>query len=275
MVPPPSSSRTASSARRMPPSSASTARLMLVLACGSSRRYFLDSELPTLDGQDILRVAPGPWDHRDVPTVHADTTLLPDDLLIPALKALMKLPGAAQACDPLTRRPRADATEYCLAVYRTPEDWRVSWPVRNLSGERSACNPPFGGVEDADFGRDMPIFGFAHNHPCGTAMSSADLRVSPAMRAPEGHWTLVEYAVTPVGGPARDSTGRPIPAWAWLATGPIDAPHLFKWNLAGEVQQWDEGARRRGTSRRPANLDAPATSRTRFHPLVANPPWTR
>lgn len=182
-----------------------TLLLMLTLACSSSRRYFLSSELSSLEGNDVLRIAPGPWEHDDVPVMYSDESSAPDDLLIPALKTLMTLPGASEACDPSTGRPRGDAAEYCLAVYRTPDDWRVSWPIRNLMGERSACTPPFGGVEDKDFGRNLPVLGFAHNHPCGTDMSSSDLKVFPAMKTTEGHWTMVEYAVAPNGTPARDS----------------------------------------------------------------------
>ncbi len=233
----------------------------LVLACAPSRRYFLSSELPILEGRDVLRVAPGPWENGDVPAVYSDAATVPDDLLIPALKTLMTLPGATDACEPSTGRPRADAAEYCLAVYRTAEDWRVSWPIRNLTGERSACSPPFGGVDDKDFGRDLPIFGFAHNHPCGTNVSSSDLRVSPAMKSAEGHWSMVEYAVAPNGKPARDSRGQLIPAWAWLATGRAVAPRIYKWNLAGEVFRWSETGKRwdfQATCepQRPSNLSA-------------------
>ncbi|MCK8498874.1 hypothetical protein [Myxococcus fulvus] len=218
--------------------------LTFILACAPARRYFSSSELATLDNRDILRVAPGPWEHDAVPTVYSNATDVPDDLIIPALATLMTLPGATDACDPSTGRPRADAAEYCLAVYRTPEDWRVSWPIRNLTGERSACTPPFGGVEDKDFGRQLPVFGFAHNHPCGTNMSSSDLRVSPAMKSPEGQWTMVEYAVAPDGSPARDARGQLVPVWAWLATGSSARPRIYKWNPLGEVFRWNAAAKR-------------------------------
>jgi hypothetical protein len=39
---------------------------------------------------------------------------------------------------------------------------------------------------------------------------------------------------------ARDSQGRPIPAWAWLATGHLDAPRFYKWNPVGEVFRWND-----------------------------------
>ncbi|RKH67937.1 hypothetical protein [Corallococcus aberystwythensis] len=218
--------------------------LVLVFACASPRLYFLSSELPQLENNSKLIVAPGPWTHPDVPVVYADLGAVPDDLVLPALKTLMALPGAADACDGNTGRPRPDATEYCLAVYRTPKDWRVSWPVRKQMGERRGCQPPMGGVVDQDFGSDLPIFGFAHNHPCGTDMSSADLRVFPAVRLGEARWTMIEYAVAPGGKPARDSRGRPIAAWAWLATGHADTPRFLKWNFEGEVFRWSEPERR-------------------------------
>lgn len=213
----------------------------LVLACASSRLYFLDSELPRLEGESSLVVAPGPWEHRDVPVVYSDAPHVPDDLVLPTLKALMALPGAADACDPNTGRPRRDAAEYCVALYRTPQDWRVSWPIRNMTSELGSCNPPLEGVEDKDFGSDLPVVGFAHNHPCGTRVSSADLKVFPAMKSGEGQWMMVEFAVSPSGKPARDAQGRLIPAWGWLATGRLDEPLFYKWNLTGKVFRWSEG----------------------------------
>jgi hypothetical protein len=152
----------------------------------------------------------------------------------------MALPGAADACDPNTGLPRKDATEYSVAIYRTPKDWRVSWPVRNLTGELSSVMPPFGGVEDEEFGRDLPIFGFAHNHPCGTNISSPDLDVFPWMKTGEGQWVMVAYGVTPSGKLARNSRGQLIPAWAWLAAGHQAEPRFFKWNSQGKVFSWSE-----------------------------------
>jgi hypothetical protein len=87
-----------------------------------------------------------------------------------------------------------------------------------MIGQFSSCSPPLGGVEDKDFGGGLPVFGFAHNHPCGTSMSSPDLRVFPVMKSGEGRWMMVEYAVSPNGKPALDSQGQLIPAWGWLAT---------------------------------------------------------
>ncbi len=211
---------------------------LLVLACTGSRLYFVDSELLKVEGNPRLVVAPGPWEHKDLPEFYSDAASVPDDLVLAALKALMALPGATDACDSNTGRPRRDAAEYCVAFYRTPDDWRVSWPIRNLMGELNSCNPPLGGVEDKDFGRDLPIFGFAHNHPCGTSMSSSDLKVFPVGRSTESGWMMVEYAMAPNGTPARNSRGELIPAWGWLATGRADAPRFYKWNAAGEVFQW-------------------------------------
>lgn len=218
---------------------------MLVVSCASthSRRYFLSSELPRLEGNARLMVAPGPWEHPDVPVVYGEMGAVPDDLVLPALKAMMVLPGAADACDANTGQPRPDATEYCLAIYRTPKDWRVSWPVRKQMGERGACQPPLGGVADQDSGSDMPIFGFAHNHPCGTDMSSADLLVFPAVKVGEARWTMIEYAVSPAGSPARDARGQPIPAWAWLVAGHAESLRFLKWNFAGEVFRWSGSER--------------------------------
>ena len=209
----------------------------LAVACSGVRRYYVESELPKLEGRSDLLVAPGPW--PVVPGVLASLDGVPDDLVLSALKALMDLPGAADSCDEWGR-PRPDASEYCIAVYRTPEDWRVTWPIRKLLDAHSSCVPPFGGVEDTDFGRELPVFGYAHNHTCGLFASSSDLGNFPAAMAPSGVWVFVGYGTTPSGELAQDSRGRLIPAWAWLATGHRDAPRFYKWNPAGEVFKWDE-----------------------------------
>jgi hypothetical protein len=186
----------------------------------------------------------GTWNHDDIAAVVSDASDIPDDLVVPTLKALMGLPGASDACDPNTGYPRPDATEYCVAIYRTPEDWRVSWPIRGLTGEQSRCKPPFGGVEDEDFGRDLPVLGFAHNHPCGTIMSGPDLTIFPLVKSGEGVWMMVAYGATPSGRLVRDSRGRLIPAWHWLATGRRDTPRFYKWNPAGELFKWSEDTKR-------------------------------
>ena len=117
----------------------------------------------------------------------------------------------------------------------------MTWPIRKLMNSHSSCVPPFGGVEDADFGRGLPVFGYAHNHPCGLFASSLDLGNFPTAKAPSGAWVFVGYGITPSGEFARDSHGMPIPAWAWLATGVRDAPRFYRWNPAGEVFRWNEG----------------------------------
>ena len=207
------------------------------LACSDARRYYSHAELPKLEDNALLSVAPGPWPL--VPTVISDAASIPDDLVLPTLTALMDLPGASEACDPNTGRPRPDAAEYCVAVYRTPEDWRVSWPIHNVAASSNACLPPYGGVDDADFGRDLPVFGYAHNHPCAADVSSKDLTVWPAMKAGEAAWVMVAYGATPGGRLARDSRGELVPAWGWLATGHRSAQRFYKWNRAGEVFKWD------------------------------------
>jgi len=133
------------------------------------------------------------------------------------------------------------AAEYCIAVYRTPRDWRASWPIRSLTDELGSCQPPYGGVEDEDFGREVFIFGFAHNHPCGTAHpSNPDLEVFPMVKMVDGTWTMVAYAASPAGKVAIDSRGQPIPAWTWLATSHLNDPRFYKWNHSGEVYKWSE-----------------------------------
>ena len=217
--------------------------VLLGLGCLSPRLYYVWTELPHLENDAELAVVPGPWKRNDVPVVISDAVSPPDDLVLSTLRALMSLPGAVEACDPNSGTPRTDASEYCVAIYKTPQDWRVSWPIRELTGESSSCQPPFGGVDDEDFGRDLPIFGFAHNHPCGANMSSPDLSIFPALKTGEGLWTMVSYATTPSGRLARDSSGSLIPAWHWLATGRVGAPRFLKWNPAGEVFLWMEGKR--------------------------------
>jgi hypothetical protein len=215
--------------------------LTLAIACTAARRYYLQTELPYLEGDITLIVGPGPW--PNVPVVAANQDTVPDDLILSTLKALMALPGAADACDSFGQ-PRADATEYCVAVYRTPQDWRVTWPIRNLVKAHSSCPPPFGGVEDADFGRGLSVFGYAHNHPCGLFASSRDLGNFPTAKEPEGKWVFVAYATTSSGELARDSRGQLISAWGWLATGHVDEPRFYKWNPAGEVFSWSEYAKK-------------------------------
>ncbi|WP_240356204.1 hypothetical protein [Myxococcus eversor] len=192
------------------------------IGCAASRRYYLHSELPKLEKDDALTIAPGPW--PEVPAVVSEVASVPDDLVLPALHALMALPGAMGACDANSQRPRADASEYCLAIYRTPEDWRVSWPIRNTQRSMDACVPPFGGVTDADFQGELPVFGYAHNHPCGTGISGQDLSVWPFAKVGDGAWTMVAYGTTSSGKLARDSNGQLIPAWGWLVTGYPSAP---------------------------------------------------
>ncbi|GEL72498.1 hypothetical protein MVI01_42820 [Myxococcus virescens] len=215
--------------------------MALGIACSSGRSHYTHEEVPKLGGEDAFPVAPGPW--PQVPAVFSDSANVPDDLVIPTLTALMALPGSAGACDASTGRPRPDAAEYCVALYRTPEDWRVSWPLRNVANASGTCQPPWGGVDDADFGRELPIFGYAHNHPCGSGISSQDLSVWPLAKSGEGVWIMVAYGTTPSGKLARDSRGQLIPAWGWLATGQRDAPLFYKWNQQGQVYQWDEGGK--------------------------------
>ena len=214
---------------------------VLALACSGTRLYYLISELPSVKDRSDVVIGPGPW--PAVPTVLASPDRVPDDLVLPTLRALMNLPGAADSCD-AWGQPRPDATEYCVAVYRTPEDWRVTWPIRKLAAPQNSCVPPYGGVDDADFGRGWPVFGYAHNHPCGLFASSRDLETFPTAKSPEGAWVFVGYATTPSGEPARDSSGQVIAAWAWLATGPRDEPRFYKWNPAGEVFRWNEEKKR-------------------------------
>ncbi|AFE05529.1 hypothetical protein COCOR_03952 [Corallococcus coralloides DSM 2259] len=227
---------------RLPSSRRGTTQIALgvfvwtLFSCSGTKRYYLSEELRRREDNSFLSIAPGPW--PDVPSVIEDVAHVPDDLVLSTLSSLMGLPGAADACDASTGRPRADATEYCVALYRTPRDWRVSWPVRSASGASKTCWPPFGGVDDADFGDDLPVFGYAHNHPCGTGASSQDLESWPRLKAGEEGWVLVAYAATPSGRLARDSRGEPIPAWGWLATGPRSAPRFYKWNQSGAVFRW-------------------------------------
>ncbi len=229
--------------RSSPPRWAFLAVSVLLWACTGRRLFYLHSELPKLNEDALYAVAPGPWDHGSVPVVHSETGQVPDELVIPTLKALMALPGATVTCDPTSGRSPSHAAEYCLAIYKTPADWRASWPVRSLVEETSLCSPPYGGVEDEDFGRDVSVVGFAHNHPCGRHMSSPDLGVFPIniRNAGSDVWELVVYAETPTGSLARNSRGELIPTWAWLATRHRDEPRLYKWNPTGEVFLWNEG----------------------------------
>ena len=211
--------------------------LAVALSCTSARLYYLHNELPRLEGSSTLVVGPGPW--PQVPAVIVSSDSVPDEVVLSTLKALMRLPGAADACDAYGHA-RADAAEYCVAAYKTPREWRVTWPIRKLVDAQSSCKPPFGGVEDADFGRGLPIFGYAHNHTCGLFASSRDMETFPSAKTPEGPWVMVAYATTPAGELVRDSLGQPIPAWGWLATGHADEPRFYKWNAGGEVFKWNE-----------------------------------
>ncbi|RKH16783.1 hypothetical protein D7X74_14420 [Corallococcus sp. CA047B] len=208
------------------------------IACASAgaRRFYVSSELPSQDGIKSLTVAPGPW--PEIPAVLTHAMSVPDDLVIPTLQALFELPGAIDTCDASTGRPRPEASEYCVAIYRTPSDWRVSWPVRNTVKSGGSCQPPFGGVDDADYGKDLPVFGYAHNHPCASDVSNQDLSTWPLAKS-EGAWVVVAYGTTPGGRLARDERGQVIPAWGWLATGHRNAPRFYKWNQEGAVFRWD------------------------------------
>lgn len=128
---------------------------------------------------------------------------------------------------------------------------------------------PYGGVDDTDFGREVPVIGYAHNHPCGTDVSSGDLLVWPMAKS-EGKWVGVEYAVTPGGRLARDSQGQPVAAWGWLATGPQSAPRFYKWNRAGNVFHWD-GERRRWQFQANCQPQPPSTFRPEGAPPVCAP----
>lgn len=161
---------------------------VFAVACSSARLYYVDIELPKLEDDPRLVVGPGPW--PNVPAVLASMDSVPDDLVLPTLKALMELPGASDSCG-ADGLPLPHASEYCVGVYRTPEDWRVTWPIRKARDAHSSCVPPFGGVEDADFGRGLPLFGYAHNHPCGLFASSRDIENFPAMKMPSGAWVVV------------------------------------------------------------------------------------
>ncbi|RKG97237.1 hypothetical protein D7V97_34580 [Corallococcus sp. CA053C] len=212
----------------------------LGVACASSgaRRFYASSELSRREGLEGLTIAPGPW--PEIPAVLTHASVVPDDLIIPTLHALLALPGAVDACDASTGRPRPEASEYCVAIYRTPSDWRVSWPVRNTVKSAGSCHPPFGGVDDADYGNDLPVLGYAHNHPCASDVSNQDLSTWPMVKS-EGAWVVVAYGTTPGGRLARDERGQVIPAWGWLATGHRDAPRFYKWNQEGQVYRWDGG----------------------------------
>jgi len=104
------------------------------------------------------------------------------------------------------------------------------------------CEPPYGGVEDEDFGREIAVVGFAHNHPCGRHMSSPDLGTFPIHIKNAGTevWELMVYAETPAGNLARNSKGELIPTSAWLATYHLDEPRFYKWDLQGNVFIWNE-----------------------------------
>ena len=116
----------------------------------------------------------------------------------------------------------------------------MSWPVRNTVKSTGSCHPPFGGVDDADYGNELPVFGYAHNHPCASDVSNQDLSTWPMAKS-EGAWVVVAYGTTPGGRLERDERGQVIPAWGWLATGHRDAPRFYKWNQEGQVFRWDGG----------------------------------
>lgn len=214
----------------------------LLFACMSRRLFYLHSELPKLEKDNLYAMAPGPWDNPNVPIITSDAAMIPDSLVISTLKALMRLPGAMVKCDLNVNQPPHYATEYCLALYKTPKDWRASWPVRSLLEESSLCEPPYGGVEDKDFGREVALIGFAHNHPCGKHMSSPDLGTFPVHIKNVGTavWELLIYAETPAGILARSSQGAPIPTAAWLATYQLDEPLFYRWDFSGNVFVWSE-----------------------------------
>jgi hypothetical protein len=107
----------------------------LALACASPRRFYLHSELPTLEGDSNLMVGPGPW--PDVPVVFSDPATIPDD-------ASLAVDGGTVAPSPRLEEPDAGSgasrpsvggldagTAGSAESIRWPEDLR---PLATLDG---------------------------------------------------------------------------------------------------------------------------------------------
>lgn len=205
---------------------------LLLAVCSSSHDYLVAANLPLVDpASDQTRIVPGPW--VKIPPVAGGITP-PDVLVVEALKELLTLPGATH-CE--EGRPSALSAEYCVDIYRTPTDWRVAWPVRNLQNEQGACTPAFGGVDDVNYGRTTYVVGFAHNHPCDWPPSTDDFSVFP-MALIQGAWEAVQFA-TDIEGKAILLDGRPIPIASWLIT---PKGRIFRWNASLEVDEWANDA---------------------------------
>ena len=204
--------------------------LVVMVACSRPRDYVVPAELPVADpGRQKTIIVPGPW--GKVPPVKGGSSP-PDALVIQALRALLTLPGAT-LCD--AGMPSVLSAEYCIAIYRTRDDWRVSRPLRNLVGEQRACNPPYGGVDDADHGRQTFVVGFAHNHSCNLPPSTQDLSIFPVALI-QGAWEVVQFATDFEGRPILIN-GNPVPVTSWLSTA---NGRLLRWNVSGQVEEWNE-----------------------------------
>lgn len=181
----------------------------------------------------------GPW--SEVPAVEMPTgdTSIPIALLRDVADALLKRPGA-KVCDPVTQRPiRGLSTEYCSTVYVAGEhnsmSWRVSEPVR---GEHGACRPFFV-VKDEDHPpTQVWVVGYVHNHPCGTAPSSDDLRAWPT-DAFQPYVAMAAVRLIP-GNPAPAIHGKTaIEMASALVAERQDGTRVFlRYFPTGEVQQW-------------------------------------
>lgn len=226
--------------------------------CPAPRDDMVASNLPLADpANDRTRIVPGPWAKVD-PMAGGPTP--PEVMVVQALRELLTLPGATH-CE--TGAPSALSAEYCTAIYRTPVDWRVSWPVRNLQREQSACTPPYGGVDDSAYGRATYVVGFAHNHPCDSLPSTNDISVFPVALI-QGAWEAVQFA-TDHEGKALLLDGKPIPIAGWLIT---PKGRIFRWDAGGQVDDWDAGGQQ---WRHIARCIAPEQSTLGYQPPRCTP----
>jgi len=233
--------------------------MLMMAGCPGPRDYVLTSELPVADpARPKTIIVPGPW--AKIPPGKGDLTP-PSAVLINALRTLLTLPGATH-CE--SGAPSVLSAEYCIAIYRTPDDWRVSRPVRNLVGEQRACDPPYGGVDDADYGRRTFVVGFAHNHMCNLAPSSKDLSVFPVALI-QGSWEAVQFATDIEGRPILVN-GQPIPVTSWLITA---NGRILRWNASGQVEEWHEDEQRWYYA---ATCEVPTQSIDRYQPPRCVPP---
>ncbi|PTL76628.1 hypothetical protein DAT35_49170 [Vitiosangium sp. GDMCC 1.1324] len=166
-------------------------------------------------------------------------TSIPISLLQDVADALLKRPGA-RVCDPMSKRPIPGlSTEYCSTVYVAGDRDSLSWRVTEPNpGTHNRCNPFFV-VKDEDYpASQVWVVGYVHNHPCGAAPSSLDLRAWPTDTF-KPYVAMAEVRLIP-GNPAPAvHKNTDIEMASALVAERQDGTRVYlRYFPTGEIQQW-------------------------------------